>query len=472
MPGSSILPSGPSDMLDAASTDVEQLLAQSVRRYETIRVLGRGSFGQVLLVMSPQASACSKDDLLVIKRVGLPDAESKAYTDALKEIKVLRQLFHPNIIGYHEAFVDGTTLCIVMEYAAGGDLAAMVTRRREACQRFSERHAMALFAQLTMALHYLHNSKILHRDLKSANVFLTASGMVKLGDFGIATFLGASRVCAETRVGSPYYLPPEICEGKPYDFKADVWCLGVVFYEMLALEVPFAAQNIAVLVVRIVTMDPRPVPTLYGGETRALVSRLLAKLADDRPSIDQVAASPHVRRSIAALAAPCAMSEQRVDDSCSFVACAQESTELAHSPLRSFHGGVAPSPGDRSAGVWPVDLAEVEDLIRESPQKRPRAFVARADACRTPPPPTYPPPIKKGWSNESFDFAELEQLLDAKKPLERDVISVSPTTQHCAVVSSIGEGEANSTLSPFILKPLAETTIRLSTCCRSLERHF
>jgi len=461
-------------MLDASSTGAEQLLAQSVRRYETVRVLGRGSFGLVLLVRLEQSSACSKDGLLVIKRVGLPDIEGKAYTDALKEIKVLRQLFHPNIIGYHEAFTDGTTLCIVMEYAAGGDLGAMVMRRREACQRFPERQAMAVFAQLTLALHYLHDSKILHRDLKSANVFLTATGMVKLGDFGIATFLGASRVCAETRVGSPYYLPPEICEGKPYDFKADVWCLGVVFYEMLALEVPFAAQNIAVLVVRIVTMEPRPVPTLYSGETRILVARLLAKLADDRPAIDQVAAFPHVRRSIAALAAPCAISEHRVDDTCEFVACAQASTELTSSPLRSLQGAMAPSPGERSAGVWPVDLAEVEDLIRESPQKRPRAFVSRAEHCRTPPPPSYPPPIKKGWSTESFDFAELEQLLDAKKPLERESLSVSPSTKHCAAVTSIsiGEKEPNSTLSPFIVKPLAETTIRLSKCCRNLEGDF
>jgi len=252
-----------------------------------------------------------------------------------------------------------------------------------------------------------------------------------------------------------------------------VWCLGVVFYEMLALEVPFAAQNIAVLVVRIVTMEPRPVPTLYSGETRSLVARLLAKLADDRPSIDQVAASPHVRRSIAALTAPCAISEQRVDDSCEFVACAQASTELTRSPLRSLQGAMAPSPGDRSAGVWPVDLAEVEDLIRESPQKRPRAFVSRAEQhCRTPPPPSYPPPIKKGWSTESFDFAELEQLLDAKKPPERDALSVSPSTQPCAVVTNIGESEPYSALSPFILKPLAETTIRLSKCFRNLEGDF
>jgi len=219
-------------------------------------------------------------------------------------------------------------------------------------------------------------------------------------------------------------------------------------------------------------MEPRPVPTLYSGETRTLVARLLAKRADDRPSIDQVAAFPHVRRSIAALAAPCAISEHRVDDSCEFVACARASTELTGSPLRSLQGAMAPSPGERSAGVWPVDLAEVEDLIRESPQKRPRALVSRAD--KTPPPPSYPPPIKKGWSTESFDFAELEQLLDAKKPLERESLSVSPSTKHCAAVTSIsiGEKEPNSTLSPFIVKPVAETTIRLSKCCRNLEGDF
>jgi serine/threonine protein kinase len=160
---------------------------------------------------------------------------------------------------------------------------------------------MAIFAQLALALRHVHDLRILHRDVKSQNVFLTSGCVVKLGDFGVAKKLAASEVCAATRIGTPQCVPPEICEDHPYDFKADVWGLGVVLYQLLALECPFHGASFAALAVRICTAEPRPVPTCYSPEARVLVSRLLSKRAEDRPSSAEILVMPHVRRSVMAL---------------------------------------------------------------------------------------------------------------------------------------------------------------------------
>ena len=86
---------------------------------------------------------------------------------------------------------------------------------------------------------HCHDKKILHRDLKSQNIFCTSNGFLKLGDFGIARVLSNTRSKAKSKKGTPYYLPPEMIHGKNYGLKSDIWSLGVLLYEMAALEYPF-----------------------------------------------------------------------------------------------------------------------------------------------------------------------------------------------------------------------------------------
>ncbi|CAM9440914.1 unnamed protein product [Chrysoparadoxa australica] len=118
-----------------------------------------------------------------------------------------------------------------MDYADGGDLGQAVSSRAKKNQHFSEGDVMRIFVQICLAIRHVHHRKIVHRDIKSQNVFLTKNGVVKLGDFGIAKVLDSTQGMAQTQIGTPYYLSPEICQDKPYGRKSDIWALGVLLYE-------------------------------------------------------------------------------------------------------------------------------------------------------------------------------------------------------------------------------------------------
>lgn len=109
------------------------------------------------------------------------------------------------------------------------------------------------FAQICLAVKHVHDRKILHRDIKSQNVFVMKSGLLKLGDFGIARVLNTTQDMASTIVGTPYYLSPEIVQSNKYGFSTDIWSLGVLLYEMCALRPPFNGTNLHMLAMQIVS---------------------------------------------------------------------------------------------------------------------------------------------------------------------------------------------------------------------------
>jgi serine/threonine protein kinase len=137
--------------------------------------------------------------------------------------------------------------------------------------------------------------------LKTANVFLNQNGVVKLGDFGVAKTLSETAGVASTCVGTPYYLAPEICRSQPYGFKADVWSLGVILYELVTLEVPFSAPDVLALVMRICNDKPRPAPTVYSEALRNLLEKLLQKDSATRPTATEILADPHMQRGLTLL---------------------------------------------------------------------------------------------------------------------------------------------------------------------------
>jgi NIMA (never in mitosis gene a)-related kinase len=123
----------------------------------------------------------------------------------------------------------------------------MIKGQKEKGGFLSEDQVLNLFTQIALAIKHIHDRKILHRDLKSGNIFLTSQGIAKLGDFGIAKVLQSTIDHAKTIVGTPYYLSPEIIESRPYNFKSDIWSLGVLLYEICALKPPFNGASLHIL---------------------------------------------------------------------------------------------------------------------------------------------------------------------------------------------------------------------------------
>lgn len=175
-----------------------------------------------------------------------------------------------------------------------GDLAFHIKKMQSKGERFTEEEVFQWFIQICMALQYVHSRKIIHRDIKTQNVFLTGSKTIKVGDFGISKVLESTTQVAMTVVGTPYYMAPESCQSEPYTSKTDVWALGIILFELCALKQPFQADNLLGLVFKIVQDDPEPIPDCYSPELRELTLKLLTKNPANRPSTSEILKMPYV----------------------------------------------------------------------------------------------------------------------------------------------------------------------------------
>ena len=145
---------------------------------------------------------------------------------------------------------------------------------------------------MCLGMKHIHDRKIIHRDIKGANVFLTRKGIVKIGDFGIAKVLSHTVQKARTMVGTPYYLSPEIIQSKPYNNKTDVWSMGVMLYELCALKPPFDAPSIHLLSMKIVRGIYNPVPSHFSPELKSLIKQMLEVRIEMRPDVNKILAMP------------------------------------------------------------------------------------------------------------------------------------------------------------------------------------
>ncbi|XP_075403623.1 serine/threonine-protein kinase Nek4 isoform X3 [Tenrec ecaudatus] len=151
---------------------------------------------------------------------------------------------------------------------------------------------------MTTCPRYLHEKHILHRDLKTQNVFLTRTNIIKVGDLGIARVLEGHCDMASTLIGTPYYMSPELFSNKPYNYKSDVWALGCCVYEMATLKHAFNAKDMNSLVYRIIEGKLPPMPKAYSAELAELIRTMLSKRPEERPSVRSVLRQPYIKRQI------------------------------------------------------------------------------------------------------------------------------------------------------------------------------
>ncbi|KAM5234752.1 serine/threonine-protein kinase Nek1 isoform 8-T9 [Hipposideros larvatus] len=245
-----------------------------MEKYVRLQKIGEGSFGKAILVKSTEDGK-----QYVIKEINISRMSSKERKESRREVAVLANMKHPNIVQYKESFEENGALYIVMDYCEGGDLFKRINAQKGTL--FQEDQILDWFVQICLALKHVHDRKILHRDIKSQNIFLTKDGTVQLGDFGIARVLNS-----------------------------DIWALGCVLYEMCTLKHAFEAGNMKNLVLKIISGSCPPVSLHYSYDLRNLLSQLFKRNPMDRPSVNSILEKGFIAKRIEKFLSPQLIAEE------------------------------------------------------------------------------------------------------------------------------------------------------------------
>ena len=263
----------------------------SLNDFEIGKVLGKGAFASVVIVTRKEDKKT-----YAMKRINISKLNDHEKESALNEIRILASLSHPNIIGYKEAFYDepSKTLNIVMEYADDGDIDKKIKDNLKKRNFFSEETIWGWIIQILEGLKYLHDNKIMHRDLKCANIFLMKSGILKLGDLNVSKI--AKMGMAQTQTGTPYYISPEIWKEQPYDYKCDIWSVGCIIYEICTLRPPFRGNSLKELYTNIMNGYYIPISNVYSQDLKDIISMMLVIDNKKRASTDQLLNSNIIKK--------------------------------------------------------------------------------------------------------------------------------------------------------------------------------
>ena len=259
------------------------------------KLLGKGTYGSVY-----KAKRLSDGQSYAVKIVNLGSLNHREIEDSVNEIRLMASFTSPFIVRFFEAFCDNRRLCIVTEYARLGDLAHLIDRRKKKKRPFHEDDIWRYLLQLLEGLKVLHNCGVVHRDLKSANILMSAPDLIKIADLGVSTVLHTTQL-ARTQIGTPLYLAPEVWKRRPYDSKCDMWSLGVLLYEMMTFTYPFTARTTQELAQR-VCLGKYSIPRGYSSDLVAIVRRLLQVNPILRPSVDELLSTQCIKSRIGMLA--------------------------------------------------------------------------------------------------------------------------------------------------------------------------
>jgi len=254
-----------------------------MENFEIITKLGDGAYSVVYKVKRKQ-----DNKIYALKKVKLKELCDKEKQNALNEVRILASVKSNFVISYKEAFIDedDSNLCLVMEYADKGDLYQKISQFKKIGCLIEEIDIWRILIQMVKGLKALHDLNIMHRDLKSANIFLFSDGTAKIGDLNVSKVV--NKGVGYTQTGTPYYASPEVWEDQPYDTKSDIWSLGCVTFEMLALRPPFRAENMDKLYNKVIKGDYGKISERYSDDIKAIIKLLLKVNPKERPSCAQI----------------------------------------------------------------------------------------------------------------------------------------------------------------------------------------
>ena len=259
-----------------------------IKNYIILSKLGIGSYGVVYKVKK-----INTNNIYVIKQIPYHNFSPKQIYAVKQEANILASINSKYVVKYYESFEINNSLNIVMEYCDGGDLSIFLKKNKKTKILLLEDLIWTLFLKITIGLASIHNLKILHRDLKTLNIFLTKNLDIKIGDLGVAKILTETKF-AKTFIGTPYYLSPEICKDYPYNDKSDIWALGCILYELCTYRHPFESRSQASLILKILNETPSPIYNYYSDDLQELIYMLLEKNERLRPSCYDILTMPNI----------------------------------------------------------------------------------------------------------------------------------------------------------------------------------
>ena len=254
--------------------------------FKILQKVGQGNYGSVYKIQNIKTG-----EIMAAKICKIENNNSESF---LKEINMLKQCDSPYILKYYGSYLQNNTIWILIEFCEGGSLLDIM---RITNQFFNEEEIASIIKMVLKGLQFLHAQRKLHRDIKAGNILLTDEGIAKLGDFGVSAQLTNSISKKISKIGTPYWMSPEVISQKSYDGKCDIWSLGITCIELAEGEPPYSEVRTFLVMKKILNNPPKGLtnPSLWSNNFNDFVQKCLIVNPNQRPTATQLLNHPFIQ---------------------------------------------------------------------------------------------------------------------------------------------------------------------------------